>query len=152
MSGWIFTFTAVSVCVFVANLLLENTKFAPVAKKTLAIVLALVLSLPVFGLFNLNFDPNGFEKNGITVNNELFEELLEAKLNAVRKTIIAEFERNGLEGADVYFITDDNGETITKILVDVSNAEYNDGAANINEISKYVNNVFHTDAEIVLYD
>jgi hypothetical protein len=152
MEKWIITFVSVSLCVFVVNILLENTKYAPFAKKSLSVILALALSLPVFSLFSSDFGILMLENAGITIEDELYDEILGAKLNAIRAEILDEFERNGLKSADVFFTIADDGATIYKIFVDISNAEYIGSVPNINEISKYVNNVFTTSAEIVLYD
>ena len=70
----------------------------------------------------------------------------------IKSDLIKKLEDNNVINAKIYFSTtsDNNQIRITKIHLDLTNAEYNSSATNINTLKEYVISVVDIDKENIL--
>lgn len=139
----------ITVC-FIVGLLLEGTVIEKTASKSIGIIVTVSLVISVFSLiFNIK-QPT--PEISLTPDYSYINEITTHKLNIIKRDLIKKLEDNNVINAKIYFSTssDNNQIRITKIHLDLTNAEYNSSATNINTLKEYVISVVDIDKENIL--
>ena len=154
MKIWIISYVSITIICFIAQTLLENTKFSTVANKCITIIsissiIGCSISI-ISSTKNLSIDFNSF----LIFDSNYVEKINSYKINTIKNEIESKLNNSGISGVSVYFSTtiNDKDMVIEKIHLDFQDSEYSLSSTNIDVIKEMVRSVFMIEEEcIILY-
>ena len=140
----------VIVC-FIGNLIIEHTRFSKFSSKIMGIVLVVSVIIPLIFTFSGNKSSDLHYKEVFSVDSNFINGMNSYKINLIYAGLKRELTENGIEHADISFVTDEVGGNLvlSKVIISLREAEYNKDDMNIHQIKNLVSVACGVDEENV---
>lgn len=135
-SAWVLSIVGIVLLTLIVDIVLPDGQTGKYIKSVLAIITVFVIASPVPSLISGDIDIGSVvsDYDAAEVDETFLQDLFDARVEILKNTLAAEFEKSGIEKVEITITYDKEEYTfgIEKILLDTTNAVSDEGDKNIN--------------------